>query len=201
MTKRLMLARHARVESQFTGRFLGSSDVPLSPSGRRQAAALAGTLNTPDVDRLLVSPLLRATQTAEPLQIEGQIEPDLREIDFGRWEGLTFDEISAAGEDALIARWNDFDLQFSFPNGESLGSFVDRVARTADRLAAGGGKTTLLITHGGVIRLMICHLLGLSARNYLLFDVRPSSITSIDLFDGRGVLVGLNDVCHLKGVD
>ncbi len=198
MTKRLILARHAQIDPQYAGRFLGSTDVPLSDLGLRQAAALARSLEENHGDPLYVSPLRRAEQTAEPFSSDGQIDWDLREIDFGRWEGRSFDEISASDQDEQIDRWRSFDLEFSFPDGESLAAFVARIARVADRLATGPGKTTVAITHGGVIRSMICRLLGLAPKNYLLFDVQPASITRIDLFDGRGVLVGLNDICHLK---
>ncbi len=201
MTKRLILARHAQVDPCYAGRFLGSTDVPLSAIGRREAAALARTLQKSRVDRLYVSPLRRAVQTAEAVQYGGQVDPDLREIDFGRWEGSSFDEVSASGQHERIGRWSSFDLEFSFPDGESLGAFVARIARVADRLATRPGETAVAITHGGVIRAMICHLLGLEPRNYLLFDTRPASITTVDLFDGRGVLLGLNDVCHLEGLD
>lgn len=201
MTERLILARHAQVDSRYAGRFLGSTDAPLSDLGRRQAAALAGTVRRKHVDAFCASPLRRARQTAELLGAEAQSDADLREIDFGRWEGCSFEEISTGGQAERIDRWRRFDLEFCFPGGESLGGFVARVARAADRLAAGPSKTTLAVTHGGVIRAIICHLLGLEAKHYLRFEVPPASITTIDLFDGGGVLVGLGDVCHLEDID
>lgn len=201
MTKRLMLARHAQVDPQYAGRFLGSTDVPLSNLGLRQSAVLARALRQHPFDSLSVSPLRRAEQTAEPFSCDRHVDPDLREIDFGLWEGRSFEEILSAGENESIDRWRRFDREFSFPDGESLGGFVARIARVADRLASNPAEQILVITHGGVIRATICHLLGLDVKNYLLFDVRPASITTIDLFDGRGVLVGLNDTHHLEASD
>lgn len=201
MTKRLILARHAAVDSRYAGRFLGSSDVPLSALGRRQASALARALEGKSIDRLLVSPLERAAQTAAAMEREALVDPDLREIDFGRWEGRSFDEISQGEPPELIDRWGRFDLEFCFPRGESLGAFVGRIDRAAARLTARPDDTLGVITHGGVIRSMICRLLGLRPSRYLLFDVRPASITTIELFDGQGVLTGLGDVCHLEGLD
>ena len=201
MTKRLILVRHAEVELRYAGRFVGSSDVPLSDLGLRQAAALARSLRKNRVDQLFASPLRRAVQTAEFLQQDIQIDPDLREIDFGRWEGRSFQEISASGQQEQIDRWSSFDPTFSFPEGESLGAFVDRIARAADRLANGPDETVVAITHGGVIRAMICRLLGLSPEKFVLFNAKRASITTVDLFDGRGVLAGLGDVCHLEGID
>lgn len=201
MTERLILARHAQVDPRYAGRFLGRTDVPLSDLGRRQAAALAAAIQKKQVDAFCASPLRRAHQTAELLGPDAQPDADLREIDFGRWEGCSFEEIAAAGPPEQIDRWRRFDLAFCFPDGESLGGFVARVAQVADRISAGQSKTTLAVTHGGVIRAMICHLLGLEARHYLRFEVPPASITTIDLFDGGGVLTGLGDVCHLEDID
>jgi alpha-ribazole phosphatase len=205
MTKRLILARHAQVDPQYTGRFLGSTDAPLSQLGMRQAGALAQSLPLDQSTPLFVSPMRRAIETAEHLDHNAETDPDLREIDFGQWEGRSFDEIRASDKDNKIDGWSNFDPEFSFPDGESLGAFVARIARAADRLASNTSDTVVVITHGGVIRTMICHLLGLDPRNYLLFDVKPASITTLDLFDSagidaRGVLTGLGDTCHLKGV-
>lgn len=201
MTKRLILARHAQVDPQYVGRFLGSTDVPLSEFGLRQANALTQSLVVNQDTPLFVSPLRRALETAESFDHELRIVADLREIDFGRWEGRSFDELSASDrEKEQIDGWSRFDLEFSFPDGESLGAFVTRIARAGDRLASDASDTVAAITHGGVIRAMICHLLGLEPKNYLLFDVKPASITTIDLFDGRGVLAGLGDTCHLEEI-
>jgi alpha-ribazole phosphatase len=199
MTNRLVLARHAAVEPHGSGRFLGSTDLPLCELGTRQAAALARRLQKLSLDQIFSSPLRRARQTVDPLGQDVQVDEELREIDFGRWEGLTFEEISTSN-DGGIDRWSSFDPRFTFPGGESLGGFVARVGRAADRLAACAGENVLAVAHGGVIRSMICHLLGLEPKNYLLFDVKPASITTIDLFDGGGTLVGFSDVCHLEGI-
>ena len=209
MTNRLVLARHAVVEPHGSGRFLGSTDLPLCELGTRQAAALARRLQKLPLDQIFSSPLRRARQTADLLGQDVEVDEDLREVDFGRWEGLSFEEISASddgndnggnGNHASIDRWSSFDPRFTFPGGESLDGFVARVARAADRLAECAGENVLAVAHGGVIRSMICHLLGLQPKNYLLFNVKPASITTIDLFDGRGVLVGFSDVCHLTGI-
>ena len=118
--------------------------------------------------------------------------PDLREIDFGRWEQMTFEEISAS-EPELVDRWAAWDEDFAFLEGESLRDFSERVRRAAERMVGDAASRILAVTHGGVIRAMICHLLGLSMSQYLLFDVRPASLTTIQVFDGRGVLMELRN--------
>ncbi len=77
---------------------------------------------------------------------------------------------------------------FAFPGGESLQGFFERIASAADRMVRDPADTVLAVTHGGVIRAMICHLLGLEPRNYVLFAVDYAAAVVLDLFDGSGVL-------------
>jgi broad specificity phosphatase PhoE len=119
-----------------------------------------------------------------------QTDPDLREIDFGRWETWTFAE-AAAQDPSLVDRWAQMSPQFAFPGGECLGDFVRRVRAAADRLIRAEAETVLAVAHGGVIRTMICHLLGLEPHRYVAFDVPYAALAVIDVFDGRGVLAAL----------
>ncbi|MCW5211081.1 histidine phosphatase family protein, partial [Desulfobulbus sp. N3] len=118
----------------------------------------------------------------------------LREIDFGRWELQTFADIAAQDEELLPA-WNQY-LDFTFPEGEAVAAFIQRVeamlAVFSGMETSAGTNTVAVVTHGGVIRTMICLALGISPRNYLLFDVQPASLTVLDLFSEGGVLRGLN---------
>jgi alpha-ribazole phosphatase/probable phosphoglycerate mutase len=134
-----------------------------------------------------------ATSTSELLM---ENDPDLREIDFGRWEALTFQEICDLDQ-AHVDRWAAYGDDFAFPGGESLCDFHARIRRVADRIARDPADVVCAFTHGGVIRTLICHYLGLEPRNYLMFDVRTASVTTLSLYDGKGVLTGLNDCCHL----
>ena len=119
-----------------------------------------------------------------------RVDDDLREIDFGRCEGRTFDEV-AREDPSLAARWAALEPDFAFPGGERLGDFFDRVRRAAVRLARDDVPTVMAVTHKGVIRAMICHFLGLEPWQYVLFDVGYAAAATIDLFDGKGVLTSL----------
>ncbi len=123
-----------------------------------------------------------------PAKLKIEIDPALREIDFGRWENCRFEDLKVA-EPALVDRWAAFEFDFAFPGGESLRGFLDRVAAAADRMAHDPADTVLAVTHGGAIRAIICHLLGLDPRNYVLFEVEYAAAVVLHLFDGRGVLV------------
>lgn len=162
MAERLILIRHGDLGDRRRGRYIGRTDAPLSAEGRRQAAALAGPLvRLLNGVSLLVSPLRRTIETAERALGRGAnfaVDSDLREIDFGRWEGMGFAEI----------------------------------------LAADPAGTAVVFTHGGVIRFLICHFLGLPDRAHLLFDVQPASISEIRIDGGKGVLTLLNDRRHLE---
>jgi broad specificity phosphatase PhoE len=127
-----------------------------------------------------------------------EIDANLREIDFGRWEGMSFAQITAA-DPAAVDRWAALDGDFTFPDGEGIRAFRERIGAAAERIAAVPANTLVLFTHGGVIRFLICHFLRLPDRHHLLFDIRPASISEIRLDGGKGVLTLLNDLHHLEG--
>jgi broad specificity phosphatase PhoE len=196
MAKRLLLARHCETGPDYYGRFIGSSDIGLGPAASEQAERLAAIVARHQPAITFCSPLRRARLTAAmvgeatPL---GEIitDPDLREIDFGRWEGLTFAEI-AAGDAELVKRWAVWSPDFGFPDGEVTADFLQRVQAVGDKLVGRQEETVLVIAHGGVVRALLCHLLRLPARNYLLFDVKPARVTVIDYFPEGGILTGFN---------
>lgn len=199
MSKRLILIRHGQPVTPSPGAFLGSTDAPLTNLGRLQAGKLAARMSVAHGARCLCSPLTRAQDTARMAGLEVTTDADLREIDFGRWEGLTFEEIQSAEPDA-VGGWAQGDPDFRFPGGDSLGEFLARIRAVAARISGDDAETVIAFAHGGVIRALICHFLGLDNRNYVLFDVSYASITTLRLFDGKGVLAGLNDVAHLEGL-
>jgi alpha-ribazole phosphatase len=198
--KRLVLIRHGETAST-PGRYLGRTDLPLSVQGLRSAERLARRLRTISFSHCLSSPSMRAMETARML-VDGTgltIEPDadLMEIDFGRWEGLTFQEI-AARDPLLVERWARGQMDFRFPEGEALADFWGRVGRARQRLVEKPGENGMVVAHAGVIRFLLCHFLGLDPRSHLMFEIRHASVTTIRLVDGQAVLAGLSDVYHLE---
>ena len=101
--------------------------------------------------------------------------------------GLDAASIYTARQEAP-AEVAQFEPDFAFPGGESLADFFDRVRRAADRLAADETETVLAVTHSGVIKAMLCRLLGLEPRQYVAFEIAPASLTVVRLFEGKGVL-------------
>lgn len=193
---RLLLIRHAATEASENNILLGSTDAEASGQGLAQLDRLTPLLAEYKPDSWYCSPMLRAVQTAEKLEGFGSIEQPfvidkrLREVDLGRWEQKSFAEIKATDPD-LIPAWSEYE-DFVFPDGESVADFVVRVADVLESLRTLGAEEIGVIAHGGVIRKMICLGLGLSAKNYLLFNVFPASLTILDLYPEGGVLTGLN---------
>jgi len=194
---RLLLIRHAATDVTESGGLLGATDVDASPAGLTELARLFPLLGAYQPEKWYCSPLKRSVQTAEKLQQMGAVSDQpvktdirLREIDFGRWELKPFNEIEAEYPD-LIKAWAQYD-GFVFPGGEAVADFAGRVANVLDSCRKEGNKQIGVITHGGVIRTMICLALGMNVRNYLLFNVEPASLTIIDLYPEGGVLAGLN---------
>ncbi|HID97235.1 MAG TPA: histidine phosphatase family protein [Thermodesulfobacteriaceae bacterium] len=194
----LLLARHASIEPRFRGTYVGSSDVGLGSGWTEEIPLLARAVLPYRPGVLICSPMKRAVQTAESLapvvglqDSDIRIVHDLREIDFGRWERMTFSEI-AASEPEMVELWADWSEDFCFPEGERIGDFLARVRRAAGRLVRMEYETVLVITHGGVIRMMICHMLGLAPEHYVLFDIKPAGICALRCHEEKGVLTGLN---------
>jgi len=199
MADSLYLVRHGSIGPVGQGRYIGSTDAPLCEEGERQVAALAELLRArKGIRRCVCSPLRRAVRTAEIIGgatgLEAEIVPDLREIAFGRWEGRTLDEIRNSSPEELD-RWARFAPDFAFPGGERMQDFLARVRRAAERLAVGEPEPVLAVTHAGVIRAMLCHLLELAPRAYVAFDIAPASLTVVRLFEGKGVLSEMVHCC------
>jgi len=193
MSTRLYLLRHGPTTAP-PDCFVGSSDVPLSGRGLSRLEPLTAQLA--EVDHWYCSPMLRTRQTLDQLRRNGcsvnhlVYDERLREIDFGRWEMRNFAEIAAA-DPAGIKGWSRY-VDFSFPQGEFVPDFICRIEEMLAVFAAASSGCFAVVTHGGIIRTMVCLALGLSAQNYLLFDVQPASMTVLELFSEGGILRGLN---------
>jgi alpha-ribazole phosphatase len=193
MAQSILLVRHGDIGAAH--RLIGSTDLDLSDQGRFESGRLAAAVAAVLPASCYSSPLQRARQAAAAA-LRGStasllFEPDLREVDFGRWEGLTFDEVCArAPQD--VERWAAGASDFAFPGGERLADFLERVERVGRYLAADPAERVLAFTHGGVIRHLICYYLGLPWRDHVLFEVGYGSLTTLKLFDGKGVLTSLS---------
>jgi broad specificity phosphatase PhoE len=146
-------------------RFFGHTDVPLSPAGLLQVAALARALGAEAIEAVYASDLARARESAAPLAVARGVDvaalASLREAAMGRWEGLTFAEIQAR-EPELSARWLADPVDVAFPGGESLRDLRARIAPALRELVARhAGRRIAVVAHGGTNRVILGEALGL----------------------------------------
>ncbi len=198
---RLIFVRHGETEWNVLRRLQGHSDTPLNELGRAQAAAAAQRLaGYADVDVILTSDLKRAAESAaiiaEATGAEVRHEPRLRELSFGVFEGLTWDEIGERHAEMRAAWLADRDQPPE--GGESMADFTARLdALLGHVLSAYEGKTVVLATHGGTIRELLFIAMGLPSLQERLGYVGNASLSEVAYYDGRAVLVSFNDTGHL----
>jgi broad specificity phosphatase PhoE len=159
--RQILLVRHGETDGASSIRYLGSTDVGLSEEGRAQMAELALRLASRRVDLWLASNL-RRSWVAAAIVARGapvRIEPDLREIHFGQWEGLTREEIEAR-DPVRFQDWQAGAEGFEYPAGEARAAFRARVSRALERIAASGAANAAAVLHKGVIREIARQLTG-----------------------------------------
>ena len=164
-SKRLVLLRHA--QAGLHGRFCGHSDPRLTEQGRAQLPAIVHGLSLASIQPSAIwsSDLQRARETAAPIAeyfgLQCLTAPDLREMNFGLWEGLTWSQIEAEYPQDAQA-WMEHFPRHRPPGGESFAELQARVAGELESLASGvEAACTLVVTHGGFIRTAVAWVLGI----------------------------------------
>ena len=155
---RFLLIRHAESIWNAAGRWQGHADPPLSARGRTQAEDLGSELAARGVEILLASDLVRAAQTAailgKALGLEPTVDARLRELDIGRWAGLTRAEI-AEGDSEALARFETGDPDVRAGGGESRRELRSRVREfVQQRSRQHAGRLVAVVAHLGAIRAM-----------------------------------------------
>ncbi|WP_461296989.1 histidine phosphatase family protein [Streptomyces harbinensis] len=165
---RLLLVRHAQTVWHRENRYAGArTDPALTAAGERQTGELARAAVTEGVQVVVSSPLGRAVRTARPAaEAVGtgiELEPGLREADFGELEGRTRQE----ADPELVRRFVADPVAHPFPGAEPPGEAADRAVAALRRVVARhGDRTVLVVAHSTVLRLALCRLLGLPLRHY-----------------------------------
>ncbi len=183
----LLLVRHAH--NGMAGRFCGHMDPPLSGQGRQQSRELAEELGQRRLTHIFSSDLLRARETASYIADRSglgiEFLPGLREMRFGEWEGLTWDEIRAR-DAAYAARWMAEYPWLPAPGGEEFGSFRKRVQAVLAQVAARiPGGCAAVVTHGGVIRTFLLDVLHLPENELSVLSCDFASCTEVQRRDGQ----------------
>ena len=203
--QRIWLVRHGQTAWNEQGRFCGHTDIPLSMLGRRQALTLASYLQHMPITAIYSSDLSRARETAEiiaarnveeTLAVSLQPSPLWREINFGAWEGLTYNEIATSFVDQL-SFFTDPE-HYAPPQGETLAEVLQRVIPALQAIMQHDHKGEIvLVSHGGVLRGLLCVLLGMPLSSQWQLRIDTGSLSAIDVsLDEHGALLaslaGLN---------
>ncbi|MFL6026379.1 MAG: histidine phosphatase family protein [Friedmanniella sp.] len=204
-TTDVVLLRHGDTrltpERRFSG--TGSGDPGLSAAGREQArrAARALVVRSTSLTAVVSSPLRRCRETAEvvagELQLPVEVENDLREADFGDWEGLTFAEVEHRYPADLAAWQRSTDVA---PTGsrESFSDVLQRVAGVVDRLrSAYPGSAVLAVTHVTPIKGFVAHALNAPARAFFAMELSSAAISRVTYTGSDRLLRSFNDTSHL----
>jgi broad specificity phosphatase PhoE len=199
----LYLIRHGESTHNAAGRIQGQSDAALSELGRRQGFAAAEVLRSLPLDAIYSSPLRRAKETAEavaaPHNLPIQTDPRLMELHVGVFQDRLRTELAEEYPDEL-SRWLSGDEDFVIPGGESRRQLTARGCEAIRSIVASGHSQIVIVTHGGLLSVVLRSLLGLS-EPLPPFSIQNGSITRLSVDSaGRFELLALNETAHLKSV-
>jgi alpha-ribazole phosphatase len=199
--EKLFLVRHGETVWNEERRYIGLTDLSLSEKGREQADRLAQWLANKPIEVIFSSPLKRSRETAEIIaskfNLEVVILSELREIDFGEWEGLTYAEIKGRFGD-LIDRWLKDASLVDIPAGENWSDVMERVSSFLSKVATTTQDVGVAVTHGGLIKALVVKVLGMKATEFRRFLVSNGSLSAIGFSNQHPYLRFLNDTCHLE---
>ena len=195
---RLALIRHGETIWHAENRYAGSIDIPLSPRGLEQAERLANWASSSDLAAIWVSPLLRARETAAPSErvtgLTARVDSRLREIHFGRAEGLTDTEIRQSFPQAFAAFEADPAVHY-LPDGEDPREVALRAIECFREVATMHPRgRVLVVTHNTLIRVALCQLLGVPLSKYrtVFPTIANGALSEIGLQDGLFSLLKFN---------
>jgi alpha-ribazole phosphatase len=189
---RFWLIRHGEPEEHARNKCYGSLDVGLSAAGREQMAQVAAYLRDEPIAATYTSPRTRAREGAETLSRSVEVIEDLREIDFGDFEGLGYDEI-AVRYPQLYAAWMETPTEIRFPNGESFPEMRSRVLKAFESIRRENeNQTVAIVSHGGVNRILLSWALEMP--DHCLFRLAQgyAAINLLAFSDGVPIVQLLN---------
>ena len=201
MTK-VIFIRHGQTEWNVTGRYQGQSDVQLTAEGRKQAEQLAADFPVDKVDAVYASDLQRAMVTAETIAqkfgLSVQAEPAFREVSFGKWEGLTYQQIVAEWEEGMTNFFQHPDI-LEIPGGETFPAVQKRATDKLQELVKKhDGQTIVVVAHGAVLRTMLTAALHMPLQ--YLWSIRQfnTAVNIVRYDEGANATVELlNSTAHL----
>ncbi|WP_312258555.1 histidine phosphatase family protein [Romboutsia ilealis] len=198
---KLILVRHALTVDNQKSRLSGHIDSSISEEGREQIDKITNYLKDFDIDKIYTTTSSRTKDTVKKLSELKSIEiiekESLKEISFGDFEGLTFDEI----KDKYPKEFQDMiekGYEYKYPNGESLIDSYNRVCIELDNIISNNDDRTILIcSHGGTIRNIITYLISNSYKYHWNFKIDNGSVTILEVQDGFTVITAMNNTSFI----
>ncbi|KMT20934.1 alpha-ribazole phosphatase [Clostridium cylindrosporum] len=194
----LIFVRHGETDLNFNKKYQGRIDTSLNQEGINQAKQLKDKLKNFKIDKVYTSPLKRTKETLEILLGDNQEnisiyeEIRIQEIDFGYWDAVSYDKVMLGYEKEYEDFLRDYK-NFTFPGGESFRDFYKRcVEFLLDIVDPKSSERVLIATHGGVIRVFLCHMLGLSKDMFYNFSVKQGCYTRILVYEGINLIEEIN---------
>ena len=198
---KLILVRHALTVDNQKSRLSGHIDRSISEEGKEQIDKITNYLKDFDIDKIYTTTSSRTKDTVKKLSELKSIEiiekESLKEISFGDFEGLTFDEI----KDKYPKEFQDMiekGYEYKYPNGESLIDSYNRVCIELDNIISNNDDRTILIcSHGGTIRNIITYLISNSYKYHWNFKIDNGSVTILEVQDGFTVITAMNNTSFI----
>ena len=195
------LIRHALTVDNQKSRLSGHIDSSISEEGKEQIDKITNYLKDFDIDKIYTTTSSRTKDTVKKLSELKSIEiiekESLKEISFGDFEGLTFDEI----KDKYPKEFQDMiekGYEYKYPNGESLIDSYNRVCIELDNIISNNDDRTILIcSHGGTIRNIITYLISNSYKYHWNFKIDNGSVTILEVQDGFTVITAMNNTSFI----
>lgn len=193
---RLYLVRHGEVEARYHRVFGGKIDMELSPLGHEQVKAAADYFQRHPPHVMYASPMKRVQQTLAPLArwtgLEPLVLPGLREVDFGEWTGLSWEQVYERFKVSAFDWLNQLETG-SIAQAESTADFRKRVDEALRRMLSESPNTEIaVIAHGGTIRMLLASILDLPFTKTSAFDIEYASITKVKITPNKTEIELLN---------
>ena len=201
MTTTLILIRHGETSCNRDRRYQGHRDIPLTEKGKEQSRRVALGLKDESLDAIYSSDLERVRYMAEAINgyhsLKINILPQLREIDFGDWEGKTYDEIRREW-DSLPDEWKKEPPKIKIPRGESINELAKRVRAVVERIINNHPDQKVVITtHGGPIRIILMDALDLRLDDWWKMITSNGAISIVEYQSNKAKVLLRNDTAHL----
>ncbi|CAH2212323.1 histidine phosphatase family protein [Tepidibacter aestuarii] len=199
---KFIFIRHGLTLDNESMKLSGFIDSKLSDTGKDQAKKTSIRLKVEKIDLIYSSPLRRAVNTAKEISriknVEINICEEFKEMNFGDFEGLTFNEIESNHKEEY-ERLKSESFEYNFPNGENMIGFHDRISKKIDDIIKEqDGKTVLIVSHAGVIRACLSHLISKDHTYHWNFKIDNCSMTIVEVVDNFSVIHSLNNTEHLR---